>query len=422
MSNSLKDNLFPVLSVMTGVAVTVLYAGWMERLEKPDPEVQAAITKFDQLEPSQQSRLLTQAAGFEAKDAGYKERIISIHKAVADDPSLESKLRTLHDWWGPLHPTQEAKIRGYDGDTAEWVSKVQRAYVDSHAADDVIVVRVPRQPSSTGERRSVELTEAQFESFLESIIPEDTPPELDSKLSGFEPNDSCEITLTKIIWVMGEVRGLFSQMGRPPQQKGPPNRPLMGIFDAIQLSDFRQFFDAAEWKLLSETEFNGRKDDSPNRSKEFERLQTVILISACTRGGMEYYSRVFEKKHRSAPKTLYENNDNLVDVFNNGDRGMQLDLMKMDPSRAADLLKMERLRMERERLNTEDSAVAGLIKDLTELKRRSSFGGRAGMRGPGYGGGRGGSGRSDRDDNRGGSRDRNDGRGGSRPGGREQFR
>jgi hypothetical protein len=137
---------------------------------------------------------------------------------------------------------------------------------------------------------------------------------------------------------------------------------------------------------------------------------------------MEYYSRVFEKKHRSAPKTLYENNDNLVDVFNNGDRGMQLDLMKMDPSRAADLLKMERLRMERERLNTEDSAVAGLIKDLTELKRRSSFGGRAGMRGPGYGGGRGGSGRSDRDDNRGGSRDRNDGRGGSRPEGREQFR
>lgn len=68
--------------------------------------------------------------------------------------------------------------------------------------------------------------------------------------------------------------------------------------------------------------------------------------------------------------------------------------------------------MERERLNTEDSAVAGLINDLTDLQRSWSFGGRGGMgRGP-SGGGRGGFGRPDRDDSRGG-RGRDDGRSGS---------
>jgi len=429
VSNSLKDNLFPVLSVMTGVAVAVLCTGWMERLEKPDPEVQAAIDKFDQLEPGQQGRLLTQAAGFESKDAEYKERIISIHKAVADDPSLESKLRTLHEWWRPLDATQEAKIRSYDGHSAEWVNKVERAYVESRAVNDVIVVWMLGPPPSQGGRRSVDFTESQFELFLESIIPENTPSELDSKLSGFEPDESCEITLTKIIWIMKQLRPPFGQSGRSPQPKGPPK----GIFDLSQSSHLQQLFDADEWKLLSETTVRGRNNDEPNGSEDARRRQSGVLVISCIWSGLNHYRHVFMEKHlgdrNGDLRTLLENDDNLVDVFQQGDRSMQVALMKMDPSRAADSLKMERLKMERERVNAEDTAVAGLINDLTELQRRWSFGGRGGMgRGPSYGG-RGGYGRPDRDDNRGSGRKRNEGRGGSRSGGggpprdgRPQFR
>ena len=132
---------------------------------------------------------------------------------------------------------------------------------------------------------------------------------------------------------------------------------------------------------------------------------------------MYHFSRVFREKHlgdrHGDLRTLIENDDKLVDVFMDGDRTMQLDLMKMEPGRAVDSLKMERLKTERERLNTEDSAVEGLINDLTDLWRRS-WGGRGGM-GRGPSGGRGGFGRQDREDSRGG-RGRDEGRGEGRSG------
>jgi hypothetical protein len=427
MSNSIKNNWFPVLSVIAGVVVTVLCAGLMERMETPAPETQAAINKFDQLEAGQQQRLLTQAAGFESKDPAYKERIISIHQAVAADPTLESKLRTLHSWWRPMNPTQKEKIRSYEDDAAKWASEVQRAYVEDQVADNVIVIRVPRPPLPTGERPPVDLTEAQFEEFLRFFISEPPPSGLADKLSGFEPNENCEITLTKIVWVTAQMHDLFGQMRRPP-----PQRPPGSIFDAIQPSELQHLFDPDEWKLLSQGNFNSRSGDGPSRSEDVQRFQPMWLVSACVWSGIRHYERVFQRKHRGVQQTLNENDDNLMDVFDDGDRRTQLGLMRMDPGIAADWLNLERLRMEREGLNTEDSAVAGLINDLKGLKdlqRRWSFGGRRSMgQGPSIGGGRGEFGRGDREENRGG-RDRDEGRGGSRSGGggpprdgRPQFR
>ena len=401
MNNSVKDSLIPVLSVMAGVAVTVVCARWMERLKKPDPEVQVAIDKFDQMEPSRQDRLLTQAAGFESQDARYQDRIISIHKAVTDDPSLESKLRTLHNWWRPLDATQEAKIRSFDGDSAEWVRKVQRAYVESHPADHVITVWVPGPPLPNGEWRFVKLTESQFEPFLNSILPKDVPSELASKLSGFEPDERCEIILTKIIWVMDQMLNSSGPPGRSPQQKGEPRE----LFDSIRIADMQKLFDAEDWKLLSEAAFKSRNDDGTDGNEDARRRQAGILIAS----GLSHYARVFWQKHlgdqRSSLSTLLQNDDDLVDVFENHiDRSKQLTLMKIDPSHAAELLELER-----ERVNTQDSAVAGLINDLNEKLR--SFRGRGGMqRGPSYGGRSGFSrpsgedNRSGRDENRGGGR------------------
>ena len=425
MSNAMKNNLFPVLSVTAGVVATLLCAAWMEKRDSPAPETLAAINKFDQLEPGQQQRLLTQAAGFDSKDAEYKERIISIHDAVQANRSLESKLRTLHEWWRPLDATQEAKIRSYDGDAEKWVSKVQRAYVESHAEDNVVVIGVG-PPRSEGERLTVDLTEQQFEALLDSLVPMKVPPELSSKLNGFKPNDRCEVTLTKIVWVLRQVRHSFGLSRRPPQPGRPPSAgrppqpeaPNVPVFDAVRIADLQSLFDTAEWELLSQIYFRARSDNEPI-GEEDTRRRKAFLLGKCVSDGLLHYSRVFREKHlgdRNADlRTLIENDDHLVDVFEDGDRGMQLDLMKMDPGRAADSLKMERLKMERERLNTEDSAVAGLINDLTDLQRSWSFGGRGGMgRGP-SGGGRGGFGRPDRDDSRGG-RGRDDGRGEGRSG------
>ncbi|MCP4785780.1 MAG: hypothetical protein GY903_32865 [Fuerstiella sp.] len=430
MSNSLKNNLFPVLSVMTGVAVTVLCVGWMESLEKPDAEEQAAIDEFGQLEPGQQVRLRNQAAGFEAQDAEYKKRIISIHEAVTDDPSLESKLRTLHDWRRQLDATQEAEIRSLDSKSAEWVSKVQRAYLESHAADNMVTVWLPGPPPPTGERRSVDLTETQFEKFLELFIPEDTPSELASQLSGFKPDESCEITLTKIIWIIFQMRPSPGPWGRPPQQ-GPPSQPEgspNAIYDSFRISNARQLFDPDEWELLQAT-FKSQYDDTPNVSENARRFQEAMLFITCIRGGLEHYRRVFKEKHlgdrNGSLSTLVQNDNELVDVFENHiDRNAQLDLMTADPGHAAEVLEMLR-----KKLDTEDSAVAGLFSDLARLPPQWTGRGRGGMgRGSSFGG-RGGYGRSDRDDNRGGGRDRNEGRGKSRPGGggpprdgRSQFR
>jgi hypothetical protein len=423
MSNAMKNNLFPVLAVVAGVIVTLLCAAWMEKRDSPDPEIRAAINKFDQLEPGQQQRLLTQAAGFESKDAEYKERIISIHDAVKADRSLESKLRTLHEWWRPLDATLEAKIRNYDGDAGNWVSKVQRAYVESHAEDHVVVIGVRGPPLPEGERRTVDLTELQFEALLDSLIPTKVPPELTSKLNGFKPYDSCEITLTKIVWVLRQVRNSFGLSGRPPQSGRPPPAgrppqpevPHVPVFDSVQIADLQSVFDAAEWELLSQTFFRARNDNEPVGDEDTRRRK-AFLLGKCVSDGLLHYSRVFREKHlgdrNGDLRTLIENDDNLVNVFEDGDRGMQLDLMKMDPGRAADSLKMERLKMERERLNAEDSAVAGLINDLTDHQRRWSFGGRGSMgRGP-SGGGRAGFGRPDREEGRGG-RGRDEGRSGS---------
>ncbi|MDG2131537.1 MAG: hypothetical protein P8K08_26305 [Fuerstiella sp.] len=433
MSNAMKNNLFPVLSVIAGASVTMLCAGWVERLDSPDSALRASINKFDQLEPRQQQRLLTQAAGFESRDSEYKERIISVHDAVSADPSLESKLRMLHDWWRPMDATQEAKIRSYEGDPAEWVHKVQQAYVASHASRNVIVIGIRglREPSRPqGEWLAVDLTEQQFESLLNSLVPMKVPPELNSKLNGFNPNDSCEITLTKIVWVLRQVRNSFGLLGRPdlsghPPATGRPPQPAVPnfpVFDLVQIADVQSYFDTAEWELLSQTFFKTRNDAEPVGDEDTRRRK-AFLLGKCVGDGLRHYSRVFREKHlgdrNGDLRTLFENDDNLVNVFEDGDRGMQLDLMTMDPGRAADSLKMERLKTERERLSAEDaedSAIAGLINDLTDLQRGWSFGGRGGMgRGSSFGS-RGGFGRPDRDDNRG-SRNRDDGRGEGRSGG-----
>lgn len=398
------------------VPVTALLAGlWAAthigvRFARSNTSTQTdVVSQFDQLSSAEQKKLLNRTEEFSSlkktKPAEWN-RLQQLHAVVQADPALQEKLQSFHRWWTGLDRLQQQRLRNPDRTFVEdWPAEVERVFAENDVKVNQIAVGFPIPEFNRGQERQRvwKFSEQSFQAFLDDVLPSPAPDDLQERLDKF--SGDCEITLTRILWLLRRIDSPFR--GGPPGQHSSKS---------ISMEKVRRA--ALEHLVPSELVQSIRARLQQERPEDADRW-TGFVAFRFIGAGIEHYKETFRSKYMST-KT-----EDLVTVFESLDREQQLTLMRRDGKDSKNELG-ETL------LNSQGNpAVVGLAEDLKRashewfmfLKRPPGGRGPGGGRGgPGGGRSRNGFGRRDGgpDDRRGDERDDRR-RGDGRPG-EDRFR
>lgn len=354
MSSLNKDSLIPLTSLLAGVLATCLFVAWRQQ---PQPELVAAEDRFGSLSAVEQEDVRNKAASY-VRNSNEQDRlrIEAIHEAVQHDPSLLKKLEELNGLLKTLDEESRAKLEPNGEFAEDWVRLVQEFHHQYATAVPTIEIRLPGPPSPERKRNAIRFTERQFEEFLDAAISGEMPAALRSKLERFSsPEQQCEHTLTKIVWL--------SQQLLSEENTSVDSGQLMNVaMEHLMQSEWRQRFQ----------EFTGRKPqvdhikDPRERSEALKQIQmrTARMKSSFVlmflKHALWHFEEAFHETHLPA-------NSDPAEIFETEmKRDRQLALMRMDPTDAGKVLESEII----ERNSFTNQAVADLNKDIKDLKHR----------------------------------------------------
>ena len=204
MSKLLWEKVIPVLSLICGAVVAFVVA---QLIASRSPEVKAA-TRFAELDPQLQERILAAAEGFAERPAAEQQRLKAIHETVAEDRSQEAKLERLADWYQDLDVASRNALRPNGEFAADWAKEVAQKYFDEMNEQPEIVVRLAMPDDLKSESPkpfALSFTEGQFFDFVDTLLPVNLPSELQWKLHGLtKPH---EIALVKSLWFSHDLLG-----------------------------------------------------------------------------------------------------------------------------------------------------------------------------------------------------------------------
>lgn len=373
MSPTAKDRVFPVLSLLAGFLLAMLLGVWLHQSQaSADAQIRS---QFAELEPAEQETLLNKAAAFkELQDRSPERfnRLKSIHEAVEADPQLDTRLRTLYDWWLTLDVGERNRLKkSGDEFVQNWVEEVQQVYMDTRNKPNEFNILLLRGRSTRPEL--FRTNEADFESFLAEVVPQDPPAELAKTLTGLDPvKDSCERTLAKIMWLQQQITSLFRDPGR---SSGGVSVTVIerGVMDFLVESETRSRMENTRQQFLAQ--MNRFPQERPELR---DKMWSAFVSMSVLRAAMDHYYQMFRIKH------LGNQRASLMELFDGLDRNKQVALMHKDPSEAEEDLEKILIKQK----YSENSAIAGIAEELrnqeevrklqSRFSSRSGFGGRGG--------------------------------------------
>lgn len=373
MSVFSKENMIPLMSLLTGMLVACGFFQWQQQ---PDPSVEAAVERFDGLTESEQTNVRN-IAGAHLKNPSYSARMEAIHEEVQKDPALLPKLTALNELIRKQDRRVQSKLQPEGKFAEDWVQQVTELHRRDVSTSPVIEIRPIF--GMEGSSPMAQISEDQVEEFFSAVLPDPLPADLQSKLEGLnKPDQTLERTLTKMIWVLQQL----SPVPIPGKPFGPDSlKAKQRITDAM----VPNLIDQNTARRIDES----LVDRKPELADDPGRRNRTAAMSVCV-SLFWHYERRFKEKHD--PGDVYKST-----FFQNElDTERRIALMKVDPADALSRLNGEII----EERNVANPDIKRLSQDIKEtrgnlwsmLRRNFGSGQRRGDRGGrGFGGGRSGS-------------------------------
>ena len=331
MTGTFRQRLIPACAALIGM-LTILI---LTPLMKPsDPQLEAAIQRFDGLDYLEQEDLRAKAEGFLSRPVEDQQRLQAIHTAVQEQPELQQKLQQLHSWWQTLKPGERSQLRDSSGVfTADWTDRVQSEWTSRSQQANLITIHLPqwppRPPGNERSENELVFSVQQVDLVLNAVIPEPPPAELAERLNAFsKPGQVTERRMQKLIWVLQQVHPGQGLTGNEKPSAVTPEAVNQAIDDYLVDSPTRQkiselFSDARMMELNRFLPFGG-----DNRAAEnLGRLKAAVSATFFLRSTLEQLYISLRQTFSQDVQT------ELVDVFADDlSRERQIELMSEDPS------------------------------------------------------------------------------------------
>ncbi|GEM_PF-2255962 len=204
MSGPLKEKVFPLLSVVLGASVALGVAFFLESRSS----MVSAASRFAQLDPQKQEQVRAAAKGLLERPADDVERLEQIHALVQQDTAQQAKLMRLSSWYRDLDADTRDLLKPNGVFAGDWMKAVEQKYFDRLNEVPHVDIRLsmPEDWKNEAPRPYVmSFTEEHFFGFVDTLIPDNMPNELQWKLHGLtKPH---EIALVKSLWFSHELLG-----------------------------------------------------------------------------------------------------------------------------------------------------------------------------------------------------------------------
>ena len=375
MTRSAAGRIIPVLCVAAGVSCALLAGNAFRQTEAgPDLAVKA---EFEELPAAEQTLILGKAESlqrrWEANPEEYR-RLKDIHDAVTSRPELYDKLVRFHLWWLDLDFGQKSQLKADGKFVVNWPERTQRLYVETQLKPREITIKYI----------GLTFSEADYQAFLEDVIPDPVPEDLAEVVSELDGSDQqCERILAKSLWLFEHIqRPDFMQ--RPSRDPKPEKESELTIgVDVVQgaveehlVADDEVAREKYQRALANFSRRPGDSNGAPNTGGVY------ILMLTFVRSAVHHFDNEFRAKHLGDERT------GLVTAFASLSEAERSDLLRRDPE---DIQRYLRRRViEEQSAQEKDPAVARLAEKLNRFAKMFSYpsrprSGRRGDRPPGGG-------------------------------------
>lgn len=362
-----KDSLIPLASLVFGVLLTCAVYKWQKQ---PQPGVEAAVEKFDNLTESEQTNVRN-IAGAHLNDPEYRARMAAVHQAVEKDPALLPKLTALNELLRKQDQRVQKRLMPGGEFAKNWVTQIEQlSRNDVYKVPDI---RIPMSRNPDGTFSFLLITNDKVQSFFEAVITEPAPGPLQEKLDGLDkPGQTNERALTKIIWVIEQIHPALQAQGDSDSSAAAAQEISDELVNRLVDKDVAEKM--GEWVRFRTRDFS----NDPQK----KRRAVAILLSTVV---FHHYKERFNQVHVRGDR------DKKAEFFSDQlDREGQLSVMHLDPAEAESRLDNTII----EQQHVSDPAIGSLSQDIRRIQIKAKLDFHGSSQGPGRGDrrGRGGSG------------------------------